>query len=91
MNTSLYYDLYSIHTFIYVLIHRPIHVFVQLSISGGEGEVARAFADDTAVVVSDYSKSLGTIASLFQEFESISGLELNIKKLYLSHFGRLLA
>ena len=46
----------------------------------GEGEVARAFADDTAVVVSDYSKSLGTIASLFPEFESISGLELNIKK-----------
>jgi hypothetical protein len=45
-----------------------------------EDEVARAFADDTAVVVSDYAKSFATIAGVFREYEAISGLELNIKK-----------
>ena len=46
----------------------------------GEDEVARAFADDTAVVVQDYTKTIGTLANLFQDYASISCLELNIDK-----------
>ena len=46
----------------------------------GEDEVARAFADDTAVVVQDYTKTIGTLANLFREYASISCLELNINK-----------
>jgi hypothetical protein len=45
-----------------------------------EDEIARAFADDTAVVVNDYLVTIPTLASLFQEFEQISRLELNIDK-----------
>ena len=43
-------------------------------------EIARAFADDTATVVSDYSVTLPTLALLFHEFEQISRLQLNIDK-----------
>jgi hypothetical protein len=46
----------------------------------GEDEVTRAFADDTAVVIADYAKSIGTISIVFSQYAAISGLELNIKK-----------
>ena len=46
----------------------------------GDDEVARAFADDTAVVVEDYARTIGTLANLFREYASISCLELNISK-----------
>ena len=46
----------------------------------GEDEVARAFADDTAVAVRDYTRTIATLASLFREYASISCLELNISK-----------
>ena len=43
-------------------------------------EIARAFADDTATVINDYTRTIPTIATIFQEFEQISGLQLNIDK-----------
>ena len=43
-------------------------------------EVVRAFADDTAVVVEDYIKTVPVLAQLFHESEQISSLALNIKK-----------
>ena len=43
-------------------------------------EVARAFADDTAVVVLDYAKSVAELANLFKEYEEISGMELHVQK-----------
>ena len=43
-------------------------------------EVARAFADDTAVVIADYVASIPVLGRLFKEFESISALSLNISK-----------
>jgi hypothetical protein len=46
----------------------------------GSGEIARAFADDTAVVVTDYSKSIAAISNDFRQFGAISGLELNLKE-----------
>ena len=46
----------------------------------GSDEVARAFADDTAVAVQDYTKTIATLSNLFQEYASISCLELNIQK-----------
>ena len=46
----------------------------------GLDEVACAFADDTGLVVSDYTKSLPSLCLLFSEFERISGLSLNIAK-----------
>ena len=45
-----------------------------------EDELARAFADDTATAVNDYMVAIPTLASLFHEFEQISGLQLNIDK-----------
>ena len=44
------------------------------------GEAARAFADDTATVVSDYAVTIPTLAKLFSEYEELSGLQLNIDK-----------
>lgn len=44
-----------------------------------DDEIARAFADDTAVVVSDYIVAIPTI-DLLHEYELISGLQLNIDK-----------
>ena len=46
----------------------------------GDDELARAFADDTAAVVQDYSKTIGTLTNIFREYASISCLELNIYK-----------
>jgi len=43
-------------------------------------EVVRAFADDTAAVVADYTTALPALQKLFSEFEAISGLALNISK-----------
>ena len=43
-------------------------------------EVARAFADDTAVVIADYVVSTPVLGRLSQEFERISALSLNISK-----------
>ena len=43
-------------------------------------DVARAFADDTAVVVEDFKKTLPELQVLFREFEEISALSLNIDK-----------
>ena len=40
----------------------------------GKDEVVRAFADDTAIVMSDYTKSVGIAGTLFLEVEAISGL-----------------
>lgn len=45
-----------------------------------EDELARAFADDAAVVIADDVKSIGTVSKLFKDFERISCLELNVKK-----------
>ena len=45
-----------------------------------EGGQARAFADDTAVVVEDFFRSLPGIATTFHEYALISGLWLNLKK-----------
>ena len=56
-----------------------ILIRLQKLLTGAE-EVARAFADDTATVVQDYTRSIGAIANIFKEYELISGLELNIKK-----------
>ena len=44
-------------------------------------EIARAFADDTVTVVSDYAVSIPTLALLFHEFGQISRLRS------LSHYG----
>jgi hypothetical protein len=41
-------------------------------------ETAAAFADDTAVVIEDYKKSLPVLCKLFEEFGRVSALELNI-------------
>lgn len=43
-------------------------------------EVIRAFADDTAVVVSDYVVSVPVLGHLFHQYERISALSLNISK-----------
>ena len=43
-------------------------------------EVVRAFADDTAVVLANCTRSLPYLVTLFHEFESISALSLNIDK-----------
>jgi hypothetical protein len=45
-----------------------------------EDEIVRAFADDTAAVVHDYTISIPVLANLFKEYEEISGLALNISK-----------
>ena len=45
-----------------------------------EDEIARAFADDTAAVVFDYVKTVPVLARLFEEYERISNLSLNIQK-----------
>jgi hypothetical protein len=55
----------------------------EISASLGEGETVRSFADDTAAVVRDYAKSIPALAKLFEEFEQISALALNIKKTVL--------
>jgi hypothetical protein len=49
------------------------------ALTSGE-ELVRAFADDTAMVVEDYTRSLPILARKFSEFERISGLALNIRK-----------
>ena len=41
-------------------------------------EDVEAFADDTAVAVSNYIQSLSGLCTLFSEFEQISALALNI-------------
>ena len=46
----------------------------------GSDEVARAFADGTAIVIADYVKSIPTISDLFTQYAAISGLRLNVKK-----------
>jgi hypothetical protein len=46
----------------------------------GSDEVARAFADDTAIVIADYVKSIPTVSDLFTQYAAISGLRLNVKK-----------
>jgi hypothetical protein len=51
---------------------------LQKLISGDE--IVRAFADDTAMVVSNYTISLPILASRFAEFERISALALNVSK-----------
>lgn len=43
-------------------------------------EVVRAFADDTAAVIEDYVVAIPVLAQLFQQFEKISALSLNISK-----------
>ena len=43
-------------------------------------EMIRAYADDIAMVVMDYPRSLSTIARIFEDFGKISGLKLNIAK-----------
>ena len=43
-------------------------------------EVLRAFADDTAMVVENYARSMPGLSVVFQEFQSISALSLNIRK-----------
>ena len=45
--------------------------------------LARAFADDTAVVVPDFASCAPTIMSVFQEFAKISNLRLNLDKTVL--------
>ena len=45
-----------------------------------EDEVIKAFADDTAVVIKDYTRTLPTLCMLFTEYEQISGLALNVNK-----------
>ena len=49
-----------------------------------EDVVLRAVADDTAVVVEDYTKSVPVLAQLFNEYEQISSLALNKKGLHTS-------
>ena len=44
------------------------------------GELLRAFADDTAMVVKDWWRSAADIAAIFEEFGRISGLVLNMPK-----------
>ena len=43
-------------------------------------EIARAFADDTAIVLSDYLVTLPALCKTFQEYSRISALTLNISK-----------
>ena len=45
--------------------------------------VTRAFADDIGMVIEEWSKDLGTAHSIFSEFASMSGLDLNIPKTVL--------
>ena len=44
------------------------------------GELIRAFADDTAMVVTDWWRTSSGLQSVFEEFGLISGLVLNIPK-----------
>jgi hypothetical protein len=48
--------------------------------SANDTAVAVAFADDTAVAVNSYARTLPRLQSLFSEFEQISALSLNIAK-----------
>lgn len=43
-----------------------------------DSEIARAFADDTAAVISDYVTAIPVLANLFKQCEEISGLALNV-------------
>ena len=45
-----------------------------------EDTFIRAYADDTVIVVKDMGKNISKLEELFQEFELISGLKLNMKK-----------
>ncbi|CAK0896103.1 unnamed protein product [Prorocentrum cordatum] len=56
-------------------------VFRRIFLHSGAGELVRAFADDTAVVVSDYTISFPCIGRAFLEYASISGLQLNVELL----------
>ena len=40
----------------------------------------RAYADDTCLVLEDFIRDAPRVAELFQEFEKISGLKLNMSK-----------
>ena len=44
------------------------------------GELLRAFADDTAMVVGDWWRVAAPVSAIFEEFGRISGLVLNIPK-----------
>ena len=46
----------------------------------GHADLLRAYADDTAIVIEDYVRSLPYLATIFQEFQTISSMELNIAK-----------
>ena len=48
-----------------------------------QGEDLRAFADDIGGVFGNYTIALPILAVLFQEFQSISALQLNVKKTVL--------
>ena len=48
----------------------------------GKDEELSAFADDTAMVVASYTKALPSLCVMFEEFGSISGLCLNIRKTF---------
>ena len=52
----------------------------RLDAAMGDAGIARAFADDTAVVLESFFSSFPTIAQMFDEYARISGLALNYDK-----------
>ena len=55
-------------------------LLVRLERLFSENEMARAYADDMAVVIKDYVKSAPALATAVDEFSRISALKLNVKK-----------
>ena len=54
-----------------------------------EGIFVRAYADDTALIVQNIASAIPTLEKLFEEFERISGLRLNVSKsIIIPHNGK---
>ena len=45
--------------------------------------VVRGYADDTAIVLEDYLRDMPPLCKIFEQFENVSGLSLNVLKIVL--------
>ena len=70
---------------LYALVAEILLDKIELEIAGS---VIKAYADDTAILIQNFATDAPILASIFQEFEGISGLAINMTKSYIIPLNR---
>ena len=70
---------------LYALVAEILLDKIELEI---QDSVPKAYADDTAIVIQNFTKDAPILAKLFNEFERISGLAINKKKSFIIPLNR---